>query len=911
MTLENNPIFCYQVGGSLPVDAPTYVKRQADYQLYQNLIVGEFCYVLNSRQMGKSSLRVQTMQRLKQSGIACAAIDLTAIGSQDITPEEWYAGIVYNLASSFDLLEEFELLAWWSDRSSFSPLQRLSQFLTEILLPKINQNIVIFIDEIDSILSLKFPTDDFFALIRFFYNKRSDFPIYKSLTFALLGVATPSDLIIDKNRTPFNIGKAIHLDGFQLNESQPLVKGFIEKVSNPETVMAEILAWTGGQPFLTQKICQLILSYEHPISAEKTTESIQKLVRNYLIENWEVSDQSKHLTTIRDRLLYREQTAGRLLGIYQQILQQGEIICNDSAEQMELRLTGLVVKSQGKLKVFNKIYQEIFNLNWVKKQLQNLRPYSQAFEAWIASNQTDKSRLLRGSALQDALHWSQDKSLSDLDYQFLTASQELERQEVQQQLEAEKIKQVENRLAQQKEKAQKNKILLIIVSLALAISTSLAIATSIQYRKAAKTALKSIIISSESLFFSHQKLDALIAAIRAKKQLEKIGNIDPKTRHQVKKILQQAVDGVLEQNRLSGHNDGVWGVAFSPDGQTIATSSRDKTIKLWQRDGTLIKTLTGHSALVYGVAFSPDGQTIASTSNDKTIKLWHRDGTLIKTLSGHQAAVIGIAFSPDGQTIATSSRDKTIKLWKLDGTLLKTLTGHTAPVLQVAFSPDGELIASTSDDRTIKLWRTDGTLVKTLTGHTDEIYGVAFSPDGELIASASDDRTIKLWRTDGTLVKTLTGHTDEIYGVVFSPDGEMIVSGSRDKTVKLWQRDGTLLKTFKGHNGEIWQVAVSPDRLLIASASNDGTVKLWHPESNWLKPLHSHSATVWDVDFSFSGAILASASGDNTVKLWRPDGSLLKTLSDHTGGVRGVAISPDGKIIASVSWDNTVKLWRS
>lgn len=457
------------------------------------------------------------------------------------------------------------------------------------------------------------------------------------------------------------------------------------------------------------------------------------------------------------------------------------------------------------------------------------------------------------------------------------------------------------------------------------------------------------------------------------------------------------------------HPNAVLDATFSPDGRRVAASDRSGVVKVWDaHTGRELFQFQAHKDYTNKVAFSPDGQYLATGGGrrDRTVKLWDsQSGQFIRTLTSYQAQVNSLAFSPDGRLLASAGEDATVKLWDTaTGRETLTLRGHLhLPIATVAFSPDGTRRLSACHDGTVRVWDATpvrqgevGEEVLTLQGHRGGVRSVVFHPDGRRLVSAGDDGMVRVWdATPGEELHTLGEHIGPIYQLAFSSRGERLAAGGRELVVwdaTAWRQlfitpevgarslatfspddrylatvgreytvtlldaaTGEEIREFRGHSWFVRGLAFSPDGRTLASAGLDSSVRLWDTTTGAeIRRLELRHPGPTGLAFSPDGRHLALAGRDKTVKVWdaatwqerrtfrdptgavesvawHPDsrrlawggtdatvkvgdldtGEILHTWRGHTSWVQGVAFSPDGRWIASASLDETVKLWKA
>ncbi|MBD1870686.1 CHASE2 domain-containing protein [Cyanobacteria bacterium FACHB-471] len=363
MVKPNAEASIYTVGGTVQANEQgLYISRQADEELLSLCRQSAFAYVLTPRQMGKSSLMIRTAEQLIDEGRLAVIIDLTQIGTQ-VSAEEWYRGLLTLIADQ--LMLNVSVADWWQTYSHLGVTQRLTQFFGQVVLTQLQSPVVIFVDEIDTTLSLDF-TDDFFAAIRYLYVARATQPEFQQLSFVLIGVATPGDLIRDPKRTPFNIGQRVDLTDFTMQEALPLAAGLGLPSAQAEQALEWVLKWTGGHPYLTQRLCQLMTQ----IGGSHWTEAeVDRLVVNTFSGQQSVQD--SNLQFVRDMLTKRAPNLSEILTTYREIYTGKRTVFDEeqSLVKSHLKLSGIIRRRDDKLWVSNLIYKRIFNAKWIEEYL--------------------------------------------------------------------------------------------------------------------------------------------------------------------------------------------------------------------------------------------------------------------------------------------------------------------------------------------------------------------------------------------------------------------------------------------------------------------------------------------------------------------------------------------------------------
>ncbi len=941
----------FTVGGTVQAGSGLYIERRADERLFRLCDSMQFAYVLTPRQMGKSSLMVRTAERLADSGIQSVMIDLSQIGVQS-QEEDWYLSVLTAIEDRLDL--ETDAYDWWKSQTGRSAPQRFVQFLKEVVLSETPDRVVIFLDEIDTTLSLKFDLDDFFASIRSIYNSRSQTKVFERLSFVLIGVATPNDLISDPQRTPFNIGERVLLSDFSDEEVTRLSDGLPWTPDVNARVIRHVTKWTGGHPYLTQRMCRAVVSLPNEHVSEADVDAV---ARDVFLES--TSGLDNNLEFVRDMLTKRVPAAvnpADVLNSFKLIVKGRPPVRDDeqSIIKSHLKLSGVAIAERGVLRVRNAIYASAFGSDWIAEQLRIYIDWRQRLKTALVASGILLAVIAVGLSIWASVGWSQARqavgelstltnelwrantSLTETSNSLNQSTRDLEgaNADLQESLKqisdyANSLTVVTNQLLQKSEELQRQMNL-------SETNRLLAETNYVEAVRARERTQAANLLTEQNLFESFINRATLLARSEAyvdaqnglRESLEIERNISPR-RKVVRNWLARYSDLMgLQSTEIYDEQDApLRDLCLTPDGKGLVAAGEQGKLFFVDLSSGEATVRNEHTDTATQVVAHPNKKLIVSGGRDRQLIVWSMpEGKVLRRWKA-PSSINGMAISED--YLATAGADDIVTLWNLEtGAPQHTFRGHTDTVTSLAISPDQQWLASASYDRSVRLWHLDQkgkrggrqTRELRLAGHDDHVLALSFHPHLPLLASGGADHTVRIWDLESeSLADTSTlfrGHQNGVLhlGFVQLGDSTRLLSASLDRDIRVWDiESGVTLRVLSGHDAGVTAMAVQGETLY--SCSLDQAIHRWELsgaedgagiEMHDFRPripqsvaLHPDDLRSLAVGFSSGGVAFIGES-----KL-----SETNILSHGASPVPRLAFSRSGEALVSVGFDGAVKQW--
>jgi WD40 repeat protein len=831
----------------------------------------------------------------------------------------------------------------WRERRDLGPMQRWLRALTDVVLVRARGRVVVFVDEIDAVRSLPFSTDEFFAGIRELYNRRTQDEGLERLTFCLLGVASPSDLIRDTRTTPFNVGRRIELGDFTRSEAASLERGLGRDEAEGRGLLDRVLYWTGGHPYLTQRLCQAVAED----AGVRDGAGVDRLCDDLFLSR-RARERDDNLLFVRDRMLRAETDLAELLELYRRV-RSGLRVPDDDANPLisVLKLAGIARVEDGALRVRNRIYERVFDDEWIR-----------------ASMPGAEVRRQRRAFTKGALRTAAAAGVVLLVIALLLVDAIRQRNRAEEQR---AIAEDQRRIAETATATNRRLLYDAHINLAYQAVDRRDFVRAAQLLDDEATAPE----RGFEFFYLWRVVHADALTIYSGSFVEDVefspdGSMLATATDNAVAVWDTA-SGQQIVRFENGKSGGGFNLAFSADGSTLAIAGSDAALRYYNsRTGALVRevkvdpigvnsvacapfarvgategyvlvtagyvsgkirvygtsgdgepaTIDTGGNMVGGIVLSDDGSLLAVGQASGDVVVWDvASRRKVVTLPLRTEFVRALAFSPNNRSLVTATSDGQITLRDLaTGSQIRMLREEPGSVGAVKFSRDGRMIAL-GIQGLVEVRDLDGREIASFPGHTDQILDVAFSPDGMTVASASVDQTARTWRLAdrNREVPVLTGHKDSVYAVDYSPDGQLLATASYDKTAALWDARGNKLRTFDGHTGWLFSVKFSPDGRLLATGGEDRTMRLWEVATGQL--VHTFvgfEERIFSVAFSPDGRLVAAGCFDGLVRIW--DVATFEQVRvlrvEPKTSIECIAFSPDGTLLAAGGENKSVELWR-